>query len=523
MTTGSQVVRGSVWFILAVGVGAAGSLAYWSVATRVDPIEIVSQGGFLFAALLFVNYATGMGLPVAVARFGPANTRSTNSLFNWALVYTAVTSLLGTLGFAVLAAVVLPDQTSALWDWSVPAGLTIFFLLAAGQSFAVLVEVRLVTMRLWGWVLGRVVLVSVLRMALFAVPVLAHTPIGLLIILAGTPGPVRLRRRRRPPLRPPTPSCGAAAGRVPPETGVVVRYASINYFAMLAAQAPQFVFPLIVGKYVGQGPVRRLLDRVDDHDRRVPHPPHGRPDRAVGGEPPSHRPRAAGPAGPGRRRHASPSLLTLGAVVFSGYAVGVFFGDAYTMAAEILPRMVAAADPVGAHVDAAGPGPGVQPGLADRRHHGRLRPVDARPGLGARGDERHERRGDGLVDRQRHRRRDGPGRDRGDATPRHRQPASRASPPPHRARPVRAAPCRCRRRPTAAVPVTKLACCEHRKATMAPKSSGSPMVPGRACRRPGPRAPSSPWRSDEAVGGVRARLDRVDGDAVTAPPRGPAS
>jgi O-antigen/teichoic acid export membrane protein len=338
-----QVVRGSIWFIVAVGVGAAGSLAYWSVATRVDPIDIVSQGGFLFAALLFVNYATGMGIPVAVARFGPANTRSTNSLFNWGLAYTAVTSLLGTLGFAFLAHFMLPDQTSALWEWSVPGGLAIFFLLAAGQSFAVLVEVRLVTMRLWGWVLGRVVIVSVARMALFAIPALAHSPIGLLIILAGTPAlsgfigavalhyahPAELRGRLRPR---------------PLETGIVARYASINYFAMLAAQAPQFIFPLIVGKYVGRDQYAAfwIAWTITTVVFLIPHTvgqivlsegSHRRndPERQV----------RLGLAVAGTITIA----LTAGALLFSSYAVGVFFGDAYTMAAQILPRMVAAGIP----------------------------------------------------------------------------------------------------------------------------------------------------------------------------------
>jgi O-antigen/teichoic acid export membrane protein len=341
--SGSQVVRGSVWFIVALGVGAIGSLAYWSVATRTDPIEVVSQGGFLFAALLFVNYATAMGLPVAVAHFGPANTRATNSLFDWGLVYTAATSLVGTIGFVVFAQLFLPDQIAGLWDWGGAAGITIFFLLAAGQAFAVLVEVRLVTMRLWGWVLARVVLVNGLRMVLFTIPALAHSPMGLLVILAATPAlsgfvgavvlhyahPTDLRGRWRP---------------LPAETRPVLRYASVNYLAMLASQAPQFVFPLIVGKYVGRDQYAAfwIAWTITTLVFLIPH--------TVGQIVLSE----------GSRRRNDPErqvrmglavaggisvVLTVGAVVLSRVTVSVFFGDGYSMAADLLPRMLAAAVP----------------------------------------------------------------------------------------------------------------------------------------------------------------------------------
>jgi O-antigen/teichoic acid export membrane protein len=280
---------------------------------------------------------------VAVARFAPANTRATNSLFDWGLVYTAVTSLLGTLGFVAIAEVVFSDQIAGLSDWGLAAGVAIFFLLAAGQAFAVLVEVRLVTMRLWGWVLGRVVLVNVLRMGLFAIPALAHSPMGLLVILAGTPAlsgfvgavvlhhahPEALRGRWRP---------------LPRETRVVFRYASVNYLAMLASQAPQFIFPLIVGKYVGRDQYAAfwIAWTITTLVFLIPHTvgqivlsegSHRRndPERQV----------RLGLAVAGSITVA----LTLGALVASGLGIRVFFGDDYAMAADVLPRMIAASIP----------------------------------------------------------------------------------------------------------------------------------------------------------------------------------
>jgi O-antigen/teichoic acid export membrane protein len=247
-----QVVRGSSWYVASVGVAAVGGFIYWVLAARANAGEtqVVGRAAALFSVMLFVNYLTNMGLPVAVARFAPANTRSVNVLFNWALLYTAVTSLIGTLGFFALASAFLPEESlAALWQWGVPFGLTIFFLMVAGQSFAVLVEVRLVTLRHWGWVFGRVVLVALLRMPLLLVPAVRSNPLGLLVIMAGTPalsgfiGALALRysspARHRAGLVP-----------VPPEARPALRYASVNYVGLLAAQAPQFVLPLIVVKYV---------------------------------------------------------------------------------------------------------------------------------------------------------------------------------------------------------------------------------------------------------------------------------
>ena len=134
-----QVVKGSMWFVASVAVGAVGGFAYWSLAARANDgqSQVVGLAAALFSAMLFVNYLTGMGLPVAVARFAPANTRSVNVLFNWALIYTGVTSLVGTLGFFALAPLFMPDDAlSSLFQWGVPFGLLVFFLLVTGQSSA---------------------------------------------------------------------------------------------------------------------------------------------------------------------------------------------------------------------------------------------------------------------------------------------------------------------------------------------------------------------------------------------------
>lgn len=341
----SQVVRGSLLFTVAVGIGAVGGLAYLSLAARInaDDRSIVGTAGFLFQALLLVNYVASMGVPIAVARFAPANDKSVNTLFNWALISTATSSLAGTIGFFVVARTVFDEQTAALFERGAPAGLLIFFTLLVGQSFATLVEIRLVTMRLWGWVLTRVILVVTLRLALFAIPALATSPVGLFVIMTGTPalsgfaGALALHfvhpRRDRGVLFP-----------LPRETRLVVRFAIVNWVAMLATQAPQFISPLIVGKFVdkveygaffvawtivtvvfliphtvGQTVVSEGSRVHIDVDRQV------RLGLAVAG--------------------GIMIAMAAGAFVLGGYAVRLLFGDGYQLATEILPRMVAAGVP----------------------------------------------------------------------------------------------------------------------------------------------------------------------------------
>ena len=56
-------------------------------------------------------------------------------------------------------------------------------LLITGMAFSVLVEVRLVTLRLWRWVYARVLLVSLVRLPLLLVPALGSSPLGLLLLI----------------------------------------------------------------------------------------------------------------------------------------------------------------------------------------------------------------------------------------------------------------------------------------------------------------------------------------------------
>lgn len=244
----AQVVRGSVWFVLSVGITAIGGFAAWAIAARALPQEVVGTASLLFASVMFVNFATGMGLPVAVARFGHDQPASVESLWVWSVLYTTLASAIGTVGFVVVGPVVLgTDRLEPLLSLGFP-GVLLFFGLVNGASLAAIADMRFVSMRAWGALVLRVVGFTVVRLPLLFLPGL--NGFALLVVMAGplalsgwiSAGALLGRRaaRRWGRLRP------APAALLP-----AWRFASVNWLATLAAQAPQFTVPLIVAASVG--------------------------------------------------------------------------------------------------------------------------------------------------------------------------------------------------------------------------------------------------------------------------------
>ena len=348
----AQVVRGSVWYIVSVSILALGGFAYWSLAARIASSdlgdtagkELVDQASTLFAFLLFVNWLTSMGLPVAVARFAPANTRAVNSLFGWALVLTTASSLAGTLAFFAGAVGIFPDDNTApLFGSGKVLGLLLFFALVTGQSMAVLVETRLVTLRQWGWVVARVAIVVASRFPLFLIPAMRSSPIGLFLIMAGPPaisgfvGAFVLRRwgseHAREPLLP-----------VPPSWRPALQFSLVNYAALLASQSPQFVLPLIVRAQVVDDDFAAfyLAWTVANVVFLLPHVTS----QTVLAEASRDRSRVAHQVRLGMLVAGGITVaLTVGAYAFGGWATLLFFGDSYELTASVLPRMVAAGIP----------------------------------------------------------------------------------------------------------------------------------------------------------------------------------
>ena len=237
--TRGHLLQGSVLLIVAVAINGLGGFAFWWVAAwRGDPVA-VGAAQELFAAVSVVICLTSMGLPVAVARYCADDSEPSAAVFRWSLAYTALTSLAG----AALLIHVAPDQIlRPLRSLGTGGAFAVVALLVAGMSFAVLVEVRLMALRRWGWVVGRVALVVGLRL-----PLLWLTPTEasrwLLLLVAGAPalsgliGAAVLHRAS------PSPSWWRA---LPSSSPGWFRYSTVNYLGLLGSQGPMFVVPFVV-------------------------------------------------------------------------------------------------------------------------------------------------------------------------------------------------------------------------------------------------------------------------------------
>jgi len=179
-----------------------------------------------------------MGLQVAVARYAHNRSRDARVLFEWALLYTAATSVIGT----------------ALFFWFVPRstsqpllvggrllGFSIFLAVVTGMSFSLLIDVRLMVLRRWGWVFGRAVLVAGLRLPFLWIHPLHNEALWLFVLVGGSQalsgfvGAIVLQVHSWSALFP-----------LPTHVGRALRYSSVNYLGQLATQAPFFVIPVVV-------------------------------------------------------------------------------------------------------------------------------------------------------------------------------------------------------------------------------------------------------------------------------------
>jgi O-antigen/teichoic acid export membrane protein len=186
-----------------------------------------------------------MGLPVSVARYCPDESDDSARVFGWSLLYTSASSALATVLLLTLA----PRHLLApVLEHGPVIGAAALALLTVGMSFAVLVEVRLMTLRRWDLVVWRVVAVVVVRMPLLWIVPDEHRALAVLVLAAGSPalsgliGAIALRRMHgsRVRLRP-----------APGELTSWLRYSNVNYLGLLGAQGPTFLVPVLVALQTG--------------------------------------------------------------------------------------------------------------------------------------------------------------------------------------------------------------------------------------------------------------------------------
>jgi O-antigen/teichoic acid export membrane protein len=237
--------RGSAWLSVSTVVTALGGLLFWIIAARIYTTGEVGRATALFSAVLFVNYASNLGLGIAVARYARDQSAASIMTYRYAVALASISSVLGSAIFLVAA----PHRTVApLFDVSTASGVVMWLAIGAGMGVTTIVDVRLLALRMWPWVFARALAVAVIRVLLIAVDPSMDPAGWTFFVAAGIPalsgavGVIALARTegRRLPWLP-----------VLPETRAALRYALQNYFPVLAEQAPLLGLPLVVLLTVG--------------------------------------------------------------------------------------------------------------------------------------------------------------------------------------------------------------------------------------------------------------------------------
>ncbi len=244
-----HLITGSSWMIVAVVTGAVSGFVFWFLATRRYSDAEVGRATSVFNVVMLVNFLTGLGLPIALARFGVSLRERGLELFRWAVAVTTVGSVAGTVLFV---GVVPDDVMSPLSNLREPFGLLILMFLVNGMSCAALSDMWLLTQRRAYITFVRVGAVGVLRIVLLAVDADGGPALWLLLVAAGVPaiaGYVAAAliglQGRDPVLHP----FGRERFNWHGPDGVL-RYSLVNHVSLLGVQAPQFLMPLLVSSQV---------------------------------------------------------------------------------------------------------------------------------------------------------------------------------------------------------------------------------------------------------------------------------
>lgn len=236
-----HLTRGSMALAVNVGLNALGGLAFWVVAARLHPESAVGGASALLQWTFLINLVTSMGLPVALARFAPDDSQRSARLFSFSLIYTFLTSFVGS-GLLVLFApedVLEPLSSIGRLGAFVAVGV-----LVAGMSFAILSEVRLLALRWWLWVVMRVAVLVVVRLALVPLQPIDSASAWLYLLAIGAPAA----------------SGFVAAGSLllssrphrlaPLSDASFVQFAATNWWVMIATQGLVFAVPAVVSLQV---------------------------------------------------------------------------------------------------------------------------------------------------------------------------------------------------------------------------------------------------------------------------------
>jgi O-antigen/teichoic acid export membrane protein len=210
------------------------------VAAHLHASADVGRASGLFTSVLFVCFATGMGLPVTLSRFSAEDGPDSASLLSWSLVLVGVVSSLA----AMLYVVLVDSPATAVLNQRGWLFVLAFALVTMGSALTVLVDVRLMVARRWRWALARVASVGLCQLMLLAISHRLGAP-DLALFLAAV-GPIALSGFAGVALLRTLEGHPYSLRSRPSRSRTILRYTSVNYVSTLALEAPRFGLPVIV-------------------------------------------------------------------------------------------------------------------------------------------------------------------------------------------------------------------------------------------------------------------------------------
>lgn len=235
-------VRGSAYAVAQLSLLAVGSFAFWLIAARRHPADVVGEAAALQVLLSVVSAGTSFGLAVAVGRFARDHSRESQMVLTWVLAAVVAVAAVGAVGLTLFGTRVA-DPIARIGSLG---GFAMFFGALVGQGVATVLDNRQLALRQGPRLLVRTAVPVFIRLPLivvaspydealwiFTVAALSTTAVNLVALVVDrvSVGPLVIGWDR------------VLAGRVG-------RYAAANVLSQAALQAPFVLLPIFVAARV---------------------------------------------------------------------------------------------------------------------------------------------------------------------------------------------------------------------------------------------------------------------------------
>jgi O-antigen/teichoic acid export membrane protein len=235
-----KFVRSSNYVAIQMAILGGGGFLFWLIAANRFPVADLGRAAALVSITVFVNYLTGLGIPVTVTRFASGRSSEHRTVFSWCIWVTTVASIVGA---AVTTAFSSNGFAAELVDQGIIVGFVLMLLSVNSLSLITLVDYRDIALGRPQVVLLRAVVVTVGRVLAVVVMPWSAGPLWIWAAMM-LPVPVALL-------------VGAAVDRsgetgflelrpVPEQPRRIIQFTLTNWVSLLLSQAPFFVLPLIV-------------------------------------------------------------------------------------------------------------------------------------------------------------------------------------------------------------------------------------------------------------------------------------